>query len=278
MKIKTEKLVKRLKKIKALEKQNEIEAQMVKPAVRIQELKNKLIILGHDLKVNKKINDSLYRKIQLLTYSRTTEKKLNESYDSLKDINKQTKLSVALGEKVKKATSKDFKKSIDSKKATPVFTNTYVKPYDIDGLSYLFNVQPTTEHLTEVSNHYLTVKKYKRDINRDYEPKEQTEHKRKKTFVYDFNGSVTKILGKYLYNIFNQQKFTFKLTIEFSYLLISVDEKFRKDKKTEIIVEFDLHYSSTNTRPKEFKNPVVVDNKKDIESIIKKLTSIDLIE
>ena len=38
-----------------LEKQNEIESQMVKPAVRIQELKNKLIILGHDLKVNKKI-------------------------------------------------------------------------------------------------------------------------------------------------------------------------------------------------------------------------------
>ena len=28
---------------------------MVKPAVRIQELKNKLIILGHELKVNKKL-------------------------------------------------------------------------------------------------------------------------------------------------------------------------------------------------------------------------------
>ena len=28
---------------------------MVKPAVRIHELKNKLIILGHELKVNKKL-------------------------------------------------------------------------------------------------------------------------------------------------------------------------------------------------------------------------------
>ncbi len=28
---------------------------MVKPAVRIQELKNKLIILGHELKINKKL-------------------------------------------------------------------------------------------------------------------------------------------------------------------------------------------------------------------------------
>ncbi len=44
MKIKTEKIVKPLKKIKAQEKQNEIDAQMVKPAVRIQELKKKLII------------------------------------------------------------------------------------------------------------------------------------------------------------------------------------------------------------------------------------------
>ena len=86
MKIKTEKLIKPLKKFKAQEKQNENEAQMVKPAVRIQELKNKLIILGHELKVNKKINDSLYRKIQLLTYSRTTEQKLKDSYKTLKDI------------------------------------------------------------------------------------------------------------------------------------------------------------------------------------------------
>jgi len=50
MKPNTEKKVKPLKKIKALEKQNEIDALMVKPAVRIQELKNKLIILGHELK------------------------------------------------------------------------------------------------------------------------------------------------------------------------------------------------------------------------------------
>ena len=50
MKPNIEKKVKPLKKIKALEKQNEIDAQMVKPAVRIQELKNKLIILGHELK------------------------------------------------------------------------------------------------------------------------------------------------------------------------------------------------------------------------------------
>jgi hypothetical protein len=36
--------------------------------------------------------------------------------------------------------------------------------------------------------------------------------------------------------------------------------------------------ASTNTSPKGFENPVVVHNKKDIDDIVKKLTSVDLIE
>ena len=82
-----EKKEKPLKKIKTIKKQKEEEEQAIKPAVRIQELKNKLIILAHELKVDKKINDTLYRKMQLLTYSRTTEQKLKDSYKTLKDIN-----------------------------------------------------------------------------------------------------------------------------------------------------------------------------------------------
>ena len=39
MKIKTEKIVKPLKKIKAIKKQKQEEEQAIKPAVRIQELK-----------------------------------------------------------------------------------------------------------------------------------------------------------------------------------------------------------------------------------------------
>ena len=83
---------------------------MVKPAVRIQELKNKLIILGHELKVNKTINDSLYRKIQLLTYSRTTEQKLKDSYKTLKDIDNNINKNDST-EKTKKITVKDFKEN-----------------------------------------------------------------------------------------------------------------------------------------------------------------------
>ena len=53
--------------------------------------------------------------------------------------------------------------------------------------------------------------------NKDYIPIEKTEYTRKKTFIYDFDGGVTKILGIYLMKIYKQQKFTFKSTIEFSF-------------------------------------------------------------
>ena len=42
---------------------------------------------NHNISSNKKINQSLYRKLQLITYSRTTEQKLKDSYKTLKDIN-----------------------------------------------------------------------------------------------------------------------------------------------------------------------------------------------
>jgi hypothetical protein len=79
----TEKLIKQLNENKEIRK---LQEKVVKPAVRIQQIKNNLIILAHDLLNSKKINDSLYRKIQLLTYSKTTEKKLNESYNTLKKL------------------------------------------------------------------------------------------------------------------------------------------------------------------------------------------------
>ena len=81
-------------------------------------------------------------------------------------------------------------------------------------------------------------------------------------------------------NIYKQQKFTFKLTVEFSFLLIDVDHTYYKPyvKDRHISVYFALFLASTNRRPKGFENPVVVDNKKDIDDIIKKLTSADLIE
>ena len=99
----SDKKIKPLKKVKALKKQKEDAAQSVKPAIRIQELKNKLIILGHELFATKKINESLYRKLQLITYSRTTEQKLKDSYKTLKDIDNNIKQSETSQDKQKGA-------------------------------------------------------------------------------------------------------------------------------------------------------------------------------
>ena len=137
--------------------------------------------------------------------------------------------------------------------------------------------------LKTVSEDYLNFKKYKIGSNLDYPPREKTEHTRKKTFVYPFNGNITKILNNYLMNIYKQQKFTFKLTIEFSFLLVCVDDenfdsKRKGDDNNYIRVDFDLRLASTNTRPEGFKNPVVIDNKKDIDKIINKLSDVNLIE
>jgi hypothetical protein len=68
-------------------------------------------------------------------------------------------------------------------------------------------------------------------------------------------------------NIYKQQKFTFKPTIEFSFLLVNVDEENLEarriwDYNNYTRVDFDLQLASTNTRSEGFKNPVVVDNKR----------------
>ena len=58
---------------------------------------------------------------------------------------------------------------------------------------------------------------------------------------------------------------------------ILIQEK-KRDNNNYIRVDFDLRFASTNTRPEGFKNPVVVDNKKDIDKIINKLSDVILIE
>ncbi len=78
-------------------------------------------------------------------------------------------------------------------------------------------------------------------------------------------------MGNYLLIIYRQQKYTFKLTIEFSFLKIKVEEV-----KKVVNVQFDLRLASKNTRPEVFKNPAVVDNKRDTDKTIYKLTDLNL--
>ena len=173
----TEKLIKQLNENKEIRK---LQEKVVKPAVRIQQVKNNLIILAHDLLVSKKINDSLYRKIQLLTYSKTTEKKLNESYETMKKLKTTVRKSAELQgpTKTKKITVTDFKK--ETNKKPEVLNNNKLLPYEriitdnLDHVYYKFYKYMNEQDLKTVSKDYLKFKNNKRGANKDYIPIEKT--------------------------------------------------------------------------------------------------------
>ena len=121
-------------------------------------------------------------------YSKTTEKKLNESYDTLKKLKTAVRKSEELQgpTRTKKITVKDFKKENNNKKEVLNNNNNkfVIKPYEIKFPSYIFNKQPTSEQLREVSEHFLNVKQYKRGVNKDYTPIEkQNIPERKHLFI-----------------------------------------------------------------------------------------------
>ena len=159
-----------------------------------------------------------------------------------------------------------------------------IKILDDKHVDYLFKSEITEKSLVKTSDHYLKFRDFKMPANRNYIPWENTEHKRKKTVFLPFNYDIYEHdlsqFRNYLYQIYNEQKFTYKLTFEFSFLLV-LNENYReigeKEKKKPELKRFNyrlrynLFYPSTNTRLESFDNPVVVDNKNDIERIIAKL-------
>ena len=207
-----------------------------------------------------------------------------EFNDTLKNFDTSTK-KIKENRQVKKLKEKEFKEvseKIDAK----------ITPYKIkiigDQVLYLVRNEPTEIILKQTSDHFLTFKDFKFPKNRDYVPFEKTEHTRKKTFylpfTYDiYNRDLTQFKND-LYKIYNEQKFTFKLTFEFTFLLVLAEDKREisstlKEQYTKYnyVLQYNLFYPSTNTRLDDFKNPVAVDSKKDIENIISKIEKDDLI-
>ena len=127
----------------------------------------------------------------MLTYSKTSENKLNQSYETLKKLKTNVKKAEELqgSTKIKKITVKDFKNETPKKKQ--VFKNDnnnyQLSPYERrindkgDDVYYRFIFyNPTEELLQEISEDYLKFKNYKLGANKDYAPIERTEHTRKK--------------------------------------------------------------------------------------------------
>ena len=165
----------------------------------------------------------------------------------------------------------------------------YIDVIDNNNVNYLIKSDITSKIIVNTSDHYLKFKDFKLPTNKNYVPWEKTEHSRKKTqflpFSYDIYKRDLSQFSSYLHQIFNDQKFTFKITFEFSFLLILSDDyriitdkqkqENKKYEKFRYLLKYKLFYPSTNTRI--FEHPIVVDNKKDIEWIINKVAEEDLI-
>jgi hypothetical protein len=156
-------------------------------------------------------------------------------------------------------------------------TPPYVIKYLVDDVHYLFYELPTGVDIKDTSDHYLSFKKYSLRKTSDYKPWQKTEHNRKKTFVYAIESDVinsyekmkeqkdikviiqqekmdiqaiNQQLKNMLFDIFSKQKFTFKITIQFSFLLIKEEGE---DDPFEVKVNYRLFSASTNTRLKSLK-------------------------
>ena len=63
--------------------------------------------------------------------------------------------------------------------------------------------------------------------------------------------------------------------MQFSFLLINDGQD---EETNETIINFSLFYASNNTRLKGFENPIVIDNKRDIDNAIDTISKTNLIE
>ena len=104
----------------------------------------------------------------------------------------------------------------------------HIKIISDNNVDYFFKSEITEKSLEQTSNHYLNFRDFKMPANKNYMPWEKTEHTRKKTvflpFNYDIYQNDLTQFKNYLYQIYNDQKFTFKLTFEFSFLLVLTED------------------------------------------------------
>jgi hypothetical protein len=102
-------------------------------------------------------------------------------------------------------------------------------------VTYYTEFEPTDENVRQTAEHFLNFKKISIPNNKDYIPREKKEHARKKTFYMPFNYDIySRDLSEFesmLYKIYNEQKYTFKITFELSFLLVLAKNQRELDKE-----------------------------------------------
>ena len=135
----------------------------------------------------------------------------------------------------------------------------------IDSKTYRFKFQPKPPDVARVFELFNTDLAFVLPKNKDY-PR-WSDGTRKTTHNFMYNGAVGELV-LLLYQVFNQQKYRFKINISFAFILI----KETQDNENKIYqVEFKFWDASTNTRILKDSPATTIDNKKDVDNLLDRI-------
>jgi hypothetical protein len=238
------------------------------------EAKIKLLNLSSQLFKNNMIDRPLFRKMWNIA-NPTSAYQLKSIQNSI-----ETLQSLSTNESNQVIKKRDFIPKSKEIKNSRNESNTVIKKRDfipkskeikqvfkqISDNSFRFYKNPNEKDILNVADIFYKNIDFQIPKNHDYiNFKKQI----KKTYIYPFSGYFTD-LNKFVNEIFNKQKFTFKINISFGYTLITEEKETlgagNYDDADVYKISFKFFDASTNTRI--FKNPVLIDNKKDVEKFV----------
>jgi len=219
--------------------------------------KDKLLTLARGLFKSDKINKPLFNKMWNIASPASAYrlKSINEAIQTLEILNieNQTK-------------KKDFTAIYKSIKKGKFYK-------ELGKNTFKFYYRPEANDILTVANKFYINVDYNLPKNHDYK---NYSGDKKKTFNYKFDGDISK-LNDVLNDLYNKQKFSFKINISFGFTLIkeSVDRN-RDTFNKEYLVEFKKFDASTNSRL--FTHPKLIDNTMDIQNINNEILRTNLID
>ena len=253
---------------------------------KMDSLKDTLGTLADNLKKSKKINDSLYNRLKIMTFSKVKESTLLENIKLLQDIPTTTTKKIKVKDfKVVKSNIKQEKNKTEKlnkikdkliklnavrtiQKQFKNYKQSQHQVTQVDKETFEFNFQPQPNDILNAANTYYTNIKFKIPKNLDFKIL-------KKEYFYTFNDEPSR-LNNILDDVFNKQKHTYKCNISIGFTLIKETQEKLDFKKSNYTVQFKVYYASNNSRL--LSHPVVIDSVKDNQKLKDEINKLNLVE
>ena len=216
------------------------------------EIKNEILQLSRRLYKDNKITKSLHNKMFNISMGYARLDTLQNAYKSLLEVGNNEEL-------VKKHQYNTLLKQKKQEHKERKLNREEV----IDSKTYRFKFQPKPDEIARVFNNFYTTLDFKLPSNKDYPS--WIDGSRKTTHNFMYSGAVGE-LDTLLYQVFNQQKYRFKINISFAFILIKESQG---DKNYQ--VEFKFWDASTNTRIFKDTPATTIDNKKDMDNLLNRI-------